>query len=79
MEIPKITLNVGIQETKNFAKQWNFNGVAIPLDDVACQFATDFANVCLSNAWPVFIQYCQEQAKAMMAKAQQQQKKVTLE
>lgn len=73
--IPTVTK----EEAVKFATHWNFKGVAIPLDDVACQFATDFANVTLRS----FIDYCNKQAMAAIQKAKEtaesQAAKVTLE
>lgn len=50
----KVTLN----ETEKFAKVWNYNGIVVPLDDIALNFAKDFSNVVLRN----FIEMCQKDA-----------------
>lgn len=54
---------VAVEETKRFASQWTYKGLAVPMDDVHVQFATDFANVVLLN----FIQVCQQQVAAQQA------------
>ena len=53
-------------DTEGFSKQWTHNGLAIVLNDVHIQFATDFANIVLRN----FVLQCAAQADAAI-KAQQ--------
>jgi len=55
-------------EAQSFAKVWNYNGVAIVLDDVHFKFAADFANVVLRS----FIQ------QQMSMAAQNAKPKVTI-
>jgi hypothetical protein len=63
MQIPVVNK----EEAKKFSGIWNFKGVAIVLDDVHCQFASDFANVVLKS----FVQkLIQEQAEAAKPKIQ---------
>lgn len=59
---------VSINDAKGFSQVWNVKGVAIPLQDVHLQFATDFANVVLRN----FIQQANAQAAARYKAAQEQ-------
>lgn len=59
--IPQVTKN----DAEGFSKQWTHNGLAIVLNDVHIQFATDFANIVLRN----FVLQCAAQAEAA-AKAQ---------
>ena len=67
---------VQVSEATNFAKQWTFKGLAIPLDEASVQFATDFANVCLKS----FVEFCAQQAQAAFQKAQEAAKpKVAIE
>lgn len=40
---------VNKEEAKKFSNVWNYNGIAVPLDNVALTFATDFANVVLKS------------------------------
>ena len=48
------------EETKRYATtQWTYNGIAVTLDDPAIQFATDWANLLLSQAIPQFLQVLQ--------------------
>jgi hypothetical protein len=57
---------VTLEEAKNFAKVWNYKGLAMPLDDVHCEFAKDFANVVLRS----FVEQMMLQAKAAKEAAQ---------
>lgn len=56
------------EEAQRFSQVWRSNGIAIPLDDVHINFATDFANICLRN----FVVQCQQQIAAAI-QAQQNQ------
>jgi hypothetical protein len=38
--VPQVTKD----ETKKFSQVWTYGSVAVPIDDVALQFATDWAN-----------------------------------
>lgn len=57
-------MRVEVKDTKGFAQQWNYKGVALVLDDYVLQFATDWANIVLKS----FVQQCQEAAAAEAAK-----------
>jgi hypothetical protein len=55
MQIPRITE----EHAASFRGQWLYNGkIAVAIDDVSLQFASDFANVVLNT---VFGQYMAEQ------------------
>jgi hypothetical protein len=56
------------EEAIRFSQVWRSNGIAIPLDVVHINFATDFANICLRN----FVLQCQSQVAALI-QAQQVQ------
>ena len=58
------------QEAEQFSKVWTRNGIVIPLNSASMDFATDFANVVLSN----FIRMCEQ--KALEAKRQAAKKMV---
>ncbi len=62
---------VDLNEAVKFSKVWNHNGIAIPLSESACQFATDFANVVLNN----FIHVCQQKAREAALQALEGKKK----
>lgn len=53
-------LTIKRQEASQFATVWTRNGIVLPLNSAAIDFATDFANVVLSN----FISMCERQANA---------------
>jgi hypothetical protein len=57
---------VMLADAENFSKVWKYNGISLPISSEYCQFATDYANVVLSN----FIAMCQEQARAAANVAQ---------
>lgn len=61
------------QEAARFATIWNHKGVAIVIQDVHIDFATDFANVVLRN----FIQMCQQQAANQVPKPVQENTLIT--
>jgi hypothetical protein len=46
------------REAEQFAKLWTRNGIVIPLNAFSIDYATDFANVVLSN----FIIMCEQKA-----------------
>jgi hypothetical protein len=58
VSIPKITKD----QTANFAKVWNNNGIAILLDATAIQFATDWCNIVLAS-------FIEDQVKKFAARA----------
>jgi hypothetical protein len=67
---------VSLDDAKNFAKVWTYNGIAMPLDGIHCQFATDYANVAIRS----FIEYMTAQAKARAQAAEEAARpKITLE
>lgn len=51
---------VSLDDAKSFAKVWNYKGLAVPLDEIHCQFANDFANIAIRS----FIEFTMAQAKA---------------
>lgn len=51
---------VTLEEAQGFSKVWNYKGLAMPLDDVHCEFAKDFANVVLRS----FVEQMMANAKA---------------
>lgn len=57
---------VSVQQTEAFSKQWNYNGVAILLNEIHIKFATDWANIVLAN----FVRECQIKAEQAMKAAQ---------
>jgi hypothetical protein len=59
--------SVNKDEAKKFSNVWNYNGVAVPLDNVALTFATDFANVVLKS---FFVQAEANMAKVIEAQVQ---------
>lgn len=61
-------IGVTIKDAKGFSNVWTAGGVAIPMQDVHLQFATDFANVVLRN----FIQQANAAAAAKQKAAEQQ-------
>lgn len=40
---------VTIESAKEFSHVWNYKGLAMPLDEVHCEFAKDFANIVLKS------------------------------
>jgi hypothetical protein len=52
--------SVGLSDAVGFSKVWNYKGVQIPLDEVHCEFAKDFANVAINS----FIDMTLKQAAA---------------
>ena len=50
---------VNKSEAEAFAKVWNYNGIAMPIDEISLKFATDFSNVVLRN----FLIMCKTQAE----------------
>lgn len=52
-------------DVDNFAKVWTHQGLFFPMNDMARQFASDFANVAIRS----FIDFTVEQAKARAAEA----------
>lgn len=58
---------VTIEESKNFSKVWNYKGLAMPLDEVHCEFAKDFANVVLRS----FVEQMMANAAAAKKKAEE--------
>lgn len=68
--------SVTIEDAQNFAKVWNYKGIAMPLDKIHCQFACDYANVAIRS----FMQFIAEQAAAKKKAAEEAAKpKITLE
>jgi hypothetical protein len=59
--------SVQLADAVNFSKVWNYKGIAVPLDELHCQFATDYANIVLRS----FVD--QMVAKAQLAKQQAEQ------
>ena len=57
---------VGLEDAQGFSKVWNYKGLAMPLDEVHCEFAKDFANIVLRN----FVEQMMANAKAAKAKAE---------
>lgn len=41
--------SVPLSDAQNFAKVWNYKGISVPLDEIHCQFATDYANIVLRS------------------------------
>lgn len=67
---------VTLEEAKKFATVWNYKGLAMPLDDVHCEFAKDFSNVVLRS----FVEQMMAQAAAAKKAAEVASKPlVTLE
>jgi hypothetical protein len=67
---------VSVKDTQGFAKVWTHNGLAMVINDVAIQFATDYANVVINN----FIRLCEERSIAAQQKAlAEAAPKITLE
>ncbi len=54
-----VPVKVSLKDTLGFSKVWTSNGVAIVMQDVHLQFATDYANLVLNN----FIRQCQLEAE----------------
>ena len=68
--------SVTVEDAQNFAKVWNYKGIAMPLDKIHCQFACDYANVAIRS----FMQFIAEQAAAKKKAAEEAAKpKITLE
>ncbi len=65
---------VNLSEAIKFSKVWNINGIAVPISESSCQFATDFANVVLNN----FINICQQKARESALQALEGKKKPIL-
>ena len=61
ISIPKVTK----EEAKKFSNVWNFKGIAIIVDDVHCEFASNFANVVLKS----FVENLMRQQAAEAEKA----------
>lgn len=53
-------LQINLKDAQQFSRVWTNNGVAIILQDVHLQFATDFANVVLKS----FVENAQRAAQA---------------
>lgn len=67
---------VTAEEAKKFSQVWNYKGLAMPLDEVHCEFAKDFANVVLKS----FVeQMLAQAAAAKKAVAEAAKPLVTLE
>jgi hypothetical protein len=66
---------VTIDEAKNFARVWNYKGIAVPLDDIHCEFAKDFGNIILRS----FVEQMMAQAAAAKKAAEAAAPKITLE
>lgn len=58
------TYKISLADTQSFARVWTRNGIAILMQDVHMEFATDFANLVLAN----FIEMCQKDAAAAQRK-----------
>jgi hypothetical protein len=56
---------VTLDEAKKFSQVWNYKGLAMPLDEVHCEFAKDFANIVLRS----FVEQMMANAKAAKEKA----------
>lgn len=59
MQIPQVSN----KDVKQFSRVWTHKGLAIFLDDVHIQFATDFANVMLKNLFAQMAAQAREDAK----------------
>ena len=51
-------MKINRQEAEKFSQVWTRNGIIIPLNHASIDFATDFANIVLSN----FIRVCEQKA-----------------
>lgn len=59
MQIPQVSK----ADVTKFSKVWTHKGIAIFLDDVHIQFATDFANIMLKNLFAQMAVQAREDAK----------------
>lgn len=54
---------VKLEDAVSFSKVWNYKGISVPLDEVHCQFASDYANIVIRS----FIEFTLQQAAAKKA------------